>query len=65
MWWSRSAVPRETLRAQPASIDMGLHIGNGVSLDAADDAGDVPHRRNVRVSDVPCDGRTAPERWNV
>ena len=47
---------------QPASIDMGLHIGNGVSLDAADDAGDVPHRRNVRVSDVPCDGRTAPER---
>ena len=40
---------------------MGLHIGNGVSLDAADDAGDVPHRRNVRVSDVPCDGRTAPE----
>ena len=34
---------------------MGLQIGNGVSLDAADDAGDVPHRRNVRVSDVPCD----------
>ena len=63
MWWSRSADPRETLRNSP--IDMGLHIGNSVSLDAADDAGDVPHRRNARVSDVPCDGRTAPERWNV
>jgi hypothetical protein len=40
---------------------MGLHIGNGVSLDAADDAGDAPHRRNVRVSDVPRDYSVAPE----
>jgi hypothetical protein len=44
MWWSKSAVP-----PQPASIDMGLHIGNGVSLDAADDAGDAPHRPNVHM----------------
>ena len=40
---------------QPASIGMGLHIGNGASIDAADDARDVPHH--------PRDGSVAPERW--
>jgi hypothetical protein len=37
---------------QSASIDMGLHIGNGVSLHAADDTGDAPHRPNVYVTDA-------------
>ncbi len=27
---------------QPVSIDIGLHVGNGVSPDAADDTGDAP-----------------------
>ena len=32
---------------QPASIDIGLHVGNDVSLlHVADDTGDVPHRPN-------------------
>jgi hypothetical protein len=48
---------------QPASIDMGLHIGNGVSIDAADNARDVPHHPNIYVTDVPRDGSVAPERW--
>ena len=39
---------------QPASIDMGLHIGNeGSLMYAADDAGDVPHRPNVHMTDLP------------
>ncbi len=46
---------------QPASIDMGLLIGNGVSPDAADDTGDAPHRPNVYVTDVPRDDSVAPE----
>ena len=44
---------------------MGLHIGNGVSLYAADDTEDVPHRPNAYVTDVPRDGRVVPERWNA
>ena len=43
---------------QPVLIDIGLHIGNGVSPDAADDTGD---RRNVYVTDVPRDDSVAPE----
>ena len=50
---------------QPASIDMGLHVGNGVSLDAADDTGDAPYRLNVYVNDVPRDDSEAPEPWNA
>ena len=42
------------------SIDMGLH---GVSLDAADDTGDAPHRPDVYVTDVPRDDSVAPEGW--
>ena len=39
---------------QPASIDLGLNIGNDVSLmHVADDTGDVPHRPNVPTTDVP------------
>jgi hypothetical protein len=50
---------------QPASIDMGLHVGNSVSPDAADDTGDAPNRPNVYVTDVPRDNSVAPERWNA
>ncbi len=50
---------------QPASIDMRLLIGNGVSPDAADDTGDARHRPNVYVTDVPCDVSVAPERGNA
>ena len=46
---------------QPASIDMGLLIGNGVSPDATDDTGDAPHRPIVYVTDVPRDDSVAPE----
>ena len=46
--WCWSAIPRETLH-NPSR----LHIGNEDSLDAADDAGDVPHRPIVYVTDVP------------
>ena len=46
---------------QPVLIDIGLHIGNGVSPDAADDTGDVPHRPIVYVTDVPRDDSVAPE----
>ena len=44
---------------------MGLLIGNGVSLDAADDTGNAPSRPNVYVKDVPRDDSVAPERWNA
>ena len=50
---------------QPASIDMGLHFGNGVSPDVDDDTGDALHRPNAYVTDVPRDGSVAPERWNA
>ena len=50
---------------QPVSIDMGLHVGNGVSPDAADDMGDAPYRPNVYVTDVQRDDSVAPERWNA
>ena len=50
---------------QPKSIDMGLLIRNGVSLDAADDTGNAPYRPNVYVNDVPRDDNGAPERWNA
>ncbi len=50
---------------QPASIDMGLNVGNEVSLrHVADDTGDVPNRLNVYVTDVPRDDSVAPERRN-
>jgi hypothetical protein len=40
--------------SQPASIDMGLNVGNEVSLrHVADDTGDVPHRPNVPTTDIP------------
>ena len=38
---------------QPASIDMGPHTRNGFGPNAADDTGDVPHRQNIYVKDVP------------
>ena len=44
---------------------MGLHVGNGVSPDAADDTGNAPYRPNVYVNDVPRDVSGAPERWNA
>ena len=44
---------------------MGLLIGNGVSLDAADDTGDAPYYPTVYVNDVPRDDNGAPERWNA
>ena len=44
---------------------MGLLIGNGVSLYAADDTGDAPYRPNVNVNDVTRDDIGPPERWNV
>ena len=47
------------------SIDMGLLIENGVSLDAADYTGNVPYRPNVYVNDAPRDDNGAPERWNA
>ena len=51
---------------QPKSIDMGgLLIGNGVSLDAADDTGNAPYRPNAYVNDVPRDDNGARERWNA
>ena len=50
---------------QPASIDMGLLIRDGVSLDAADDAGNAPYRPNAYVNDVPRDDSEAPKRWNA
>ncbi len=50
---------------QPKSIDMGLLIGNGVSLDAAGDTGNAPYRPNVYVNDVPRDDKGPPERWNA
>ena len=38
---------------QPASIDMGLNVGNEVSLmHVADDTGDAPHRPKVHMTDV-------------
>ncbi len=61
---SRSAVPRARDPRQPASIDMGLHVRNGVSLNAADDTGDAPYRPKVYVNDVPRDDSEAPELWN-
>ena len=45
---------------QPVSIDMGLHVGNGVSPDAAD-TGDAPHRQNAYVTGVPRNDSVAPE----
>ena len=50
---------------QLKSIDMGLLIGDGVSLDAADDTGDAPYCPNVYVNDVLCDDSGAPERGNA
>ncbi len=51
--------------SQPASIDMGLNVGNEVSLrHVADDTGDVPHRLNVYVTDIPRGNSVAPERRN-
>jgi hypothetical protein len=50
---------------QPVSIDIGLHVGNGVSPDAADDTGDAPHRPNAYVIGIPRDDSVAPERWNA
>ena len=50
---------------QPKSIDMGLIIGNGVSLDAADDTRNAPYCPNVYVNDVPRDDNGAPKRWNA
>ena len=47
---------------QPVSIDIGLHVGNGVSPDAADDTEDAPHRPNAYVTGIPCDDSVAPER---
>ena len=47
------------------TIDMGLLIGNGVSLDAADDTANAPYRPNAYVNDVPRDDSVAPERWNA
>ena len=48
---------------QPASVDLGLHIGNGVRLYAAGDTeDDVPHRLNVYITDNPSDCSVAPER---
>ena len=44
---------------------MGRLIGNGVSLDAADDTGDAPYRPIVYVTDVPRDDSMAPEGWNA
>ena len=47
---------------QPASINMGLNVGNEVSLrHVADDTGDVPHRPNVPTTDVPREVSVAPE----
>ena len=47
MWWSRSKCSPTRDPSQPASIDMGLNVGNEVSLmHVADDTGDVPHRPN-------------------
>ena len=43
---------------------MGLLIGNGVSLYAANDAEDAPHRPNAYVTDVSRDDSVAPERRN-
>ena len=51
--------------ARPSTTDMGLHVGNGVSLDAADDTGDAPHRPTVSVTNVPRDNIVAPERRNA
>ena len=47
------------------SIDMGLLIENGVSLDAANDPGNVTYSPNVYVNDDPRDDNGAPERWNA
>ena len=44
---------------------MGLLIGKGVSLDAAEDAGNAPYRPNVYVNDVTRDDNGAPEWWNA
>ena len=49
-------------RVQSASIDMGLLIRNGVSLDAADDTGNAPSHPNAHVNDVPRDDSGARER---
>ena len=49
---------------QTVSIDMGLRIGNGSGLNAAEDMEDVPHRSNVYVTDVPRDDSVAPEQRN-
>jgi len=39
---------------QPMLTDLGLIIGDDVSLmHVADDTGDVPHRPNVHMTDVP------------
>ncbi len=43
---------------------MGLLIEHGVSLYAADDKGDAPHRPNVYVTNVThATNSVAPERW--
>ena len=50
MWWSRSKCGPTRDPSQPASIDMGLNVGNEVSLmHVADDTGDVLHRPNVPI----------------
>ena len=43
---------------------MGPRIGNGGGLNAVGDMEDVPHRPNVRVTDVPQDDSVALERRN-
>jgi hypothetical protein len=51
---------------QPMLTDLGLNIGDDVSLmHVADDTGDVPYRPNVYVNDVPRDDSGAPERQNA
>ena len=47
---------------QPMLTDLGLNIGDDVSLmHVADDTGDVPHRPNVHMTDVPRECSVAPE----
>ena len=48
---------------QPASIDLGLNIGNDVSLmHVADDTGDMSHRPNAHhTTDAPREYSVAPE----
>ncbi len=66
MTFRATIVGRPSVRTHSLkSIDMGLLIRNGVSLDAADDTGNAPYRPNVYVNDVPRDDNGAPERWNA